>query len=321
MMQFDKTHSGIYTRLGHRGAFALTMMEISAGRDDLMLMTADLGLLTGLTRFRETYPDKFLNIGIAEANMIGIASGLAREGFLVYATTYSTFLSMRAYELIRIHLGYMQANVKVVGTGSGVAMGQSGNTHYGIEDLALMRAVPGLTVIAPADGMEICKAVLAAADHQGPVYIRLTGDMSSPAVYTDDYEFKIGKAVRLREGKDLTIFATGTMVFESLSAAKILAESGIEAAVIDVHTLKPLDTEAIDQACASTRLLVSVEEHSVVGGLGGAIAEHKATLATSPKQLFIGLPDRFGKVEDYRVLLEKYGLTAKQIAQQIMKAL
>jgi transketolase len=280
-------------------------------------VTADLASLTGLTRFQTAHPEMFYNVGIAEQNMIGIAAGMAKEGFVVFATTYSNFITMRSYEQIRVNLAYMGLNVKVVGTGAGLAMGMSGNSHYALEDVALMRALPGMTVVSPCDGVEIVKAVFAAAQHVGPMYLRLTGAMNSPIVNAEDYDFKLGKAIRLREGDAVTILATGSMVYESLAAAEILDEAGISTAVVNVHTIKPLDTAAVDAACEASSVIVTAEEHSVVGGLGGAVAEHTATRRSSPPQLFIGLPDRFGKAGEYKYLLRQYGLTGEQIAASI----
>jgi len=316
-MEINSASARMLSRLGHRGSFAVTLLELAELDDKLMVMTADLTTLTGLERFKNNYPDKLINIGIAEQNMIGIAAGMAKEDFNVFVTTYSNFLTMRSYEQIRLHLGYMGFNVTVVGTGSGLSMGMSGNSHYGIEDMALMRAIPGLTVLSPADGVEIVKATIAAAKYKGPVYIRLTGAMNSNIVYREDYDFEIGKAITLKEGKDVTIIATGTMVYESLTAAQILEQQGISTAVVNMHTIKPLDISVISNACKSSQLIVTVEEHSVVGGLGGAVAEAKTTIPNAPRQLLIGLPDKFGKVGEYEYLLNKYGLTGVQIAEKI----
>jgi transketolase len=182
-----------------------------------------------------------------------------------------------------------------------------------------MRSIPNLTVVSPADCVEIVKAVFAAAEYEGPMYIRLTGEANNPIVYKEDYNFEIGKAITLREGTDITIIANGTMVYESLEAAKILELEGLCATVVNMHTIKPLDTSVIDKAVASSKVIVTVEEHSVIGGLGGAIAEYKTTLRNAPPQLIIGLPDKFGKVGEHRYLLEKHGLTAKQMADRIVK--
>jgi transketolase len=303
--------------LGSRGTFGVAMLDAAESADNIMVLTADLGITAGLERFRSVHSEKFLNVGIAEQNMIGIAAGLAKEGYNTFATTFANFAAMRAYEQVRLHLGYMRSNVKVVGLASGIAMGQFGNTHYGIEDLALMRAVPGLTVLAPADGGEIVKTVNTLVHHEGPVYVRLTGVMNNPIVYKEDYSFTIGKAVNLKDGSDIAIFACGSMVYESLVAARKLEEMGISASVVNMHTIKPLDTEAVDRACDYAKLLVTVEEHSIIGGLGGAVAEHTARRGAAPRQLFLGRPDRVGKNGDYKYLLKKYGLTGEQIARNI----
>jgi transketolase len=317
MLVINPVNARTWSMLGSRGAFGVAMLDAAASFPALMVLTADLGITSGLERFRTSCPEKFLNVGIAEQNMIGIAAGFAKEGYNTFATTFATFAAMRAYEQIRVHLGYMQSNIKVIGLASGLAMGQFGNTHYGIEDIALMRAVPNLTVLAPADGIEIIKTVYALMTFKGPAYVRLTGAMNNPIVYKEDYDFKIGKASILHEGGDISIFACGTMVYESLVAAKILKELGISASVVNMHTIKPLDEDAIEKACKTSNLLVSVEEHSTIGGLGAAIAEYTARRGGTPRQLFIGLPDSFGKNGDYKYLLNKYELTGKQIAAKI----
>jgi transketolase len=318
MLTINPANTRMWSMLGSRGTFGVAMLDLGASQDDVVVITADLSTTSGLDRFREAYPAKFVNVGIAEQNMVGIAAGMAKEGSVVFATTFATFAAMRSYEQVRLNLGYMGLNVKLVGLASGFAMGMFGNTHYGIEDLALMRAVPGLTVLSPADGTEVTKVVQAAYLHKGPVYIRLTGVMGTPVVYKQDYQYEIGKAITLVEGTDVTIIATGTMVHESIVAARALKEKGIAATVVDMHTIKPLDTAVIDRACAGSRLIVTVEEHSIVGGLGGAVAEYKAGLAKSPRQVFIGIADRFGKAGDYKYLLGAHGLTADRIAERIV---
>ena len=317
MPPLNPLNARMYSKLGQRGSCALTLEEIAAQDDELMVLTADLATLTGLTRFKEKFPKKFLNVGIAEQNMIGIAAGMAKEGKTVFATTYSNFLAMRSYEQIRNHLGYMNFNVKVIGSGSGFAMGMSGNTHYGLEDIALMRVIPGLMVISPADGGETMKAVWEAAKYHGPVYIRLTGAMNAPVVYHEEYQFIPGKSILLRNGTDITIIATGSMVHHALESAKILELRGISASVINMHTIKPLDTDAVNTACVSSKLIVTVEEHSVIGGLGGAVAEYLCGRSPAPRQLIIGIPDAFQKPGDYQYLLEQNCLTGSQIAEKI----
>lgn len=317
MPQFTRMQARMYSKLGMRGSFSLAVEELAKTDSNLLVLTADLASLTGLSRFKEKFPSQFLNIGIAEQNMVGIGAGLAKEGMKVFLTTYSNFLSMRAYEQIRILLGYMGFNVKVVGTGSGLAMGMSGNTHYGIEDISLMRALPGMTVISPADGFETVKSVHEVMGYEKPVYIRLTGVMNTPVVYNEDYDFTIGKGVILRKGDDISIITTGTMVHESLIAAERLAEQGTSASVINMHTIKPLDTRLLHDAVLHSKLIVTIEEHSVIGGLGGAVAEYISGLIHHPPLIRIGLPDSFQKVGDYSYLLKQNGLTGPQIADRL----
>jgi transketolase len=228
---------------------------------------------------------------------------------------------MRSGEQIRMNLGYMNLNVKAVAIGSGVSMAFLGNSHYGIEDAAVMRAIPNMTVVCPADCAEIIKTVYAAAEFDGPMYIRLTGAVNNPPVYTEDYEFSIGKAITLKKGTDITIIANGTMVYESLDAARILQEQGISSTVVNMHTLKPIDTAVIDEAISFSKIIVTVEEHSIIGGLGSAVSEYKTKFKNAPPQLILGLPDIFGKTAEYKYLLEKYGLVGPKIAQSIQSFL
>jgi len=317
-MEITSSNVRQWSRLGSRGVFGQAILSLAATKQDLMVLSADLGNSSGLDRFKNAYPNKFINVGIAEQNMIGVAAGLAKGGFVVFATSFAPFISMRSSEQIRMNLGYMNLNVKAVAIGSGVSMAFLGVSHYGIEDVAIMRAIPNLVVVSPADCAEIVKTVYAAAAYDGPMYIRLTGAANNPPVYKEDYNFELGKAITLREGSDVTIIASGTMVYESLEAAKTLDEKGISSTVVNMHTIKPLDASVIDKAVSSSKLIVTVEEHSVIGGLGSAVAEYKASLAGAPPQLIIGLPDIYGKAGDYRYLLEKYGLTGPQITQKIM---
>jgi len=286
-----------------------------------MMVTGDLGDSSGLARFKNTFPDRFINVGIAEQNMIGVAAGLAKEGYNVFATSFGPFITLRSGEQVRMNLGYMELNVKAVAIGSGLSMAFLGNSHYGLEDAAVMRSIPNLTVVSPADCAEIVKVVHAAAEFNGPMYIRLTGAVGNPPVYTEEYDFEIGKSITLRKGSDIAIFATGSMVYESLEAAKILDNSGISATVVNAHTLKPFDYSEIDKAISSSKIIVTVEEHSIIGGLGSIVAEYKAKFTNSPAQLILGLPDKFGKTAEYRFLLEKYRLVGDKIAIDIQEFL
>lgn len=321
MLEITASNARQWSRLGSRGVFGQAVLSIGERYPDLMVMSADLGNSSGLDRFKKAYPEKFLNVGIAEQNMIGVAAGLAKEGFNVFATSFAPFISMRSAEQIRMNLGYMEMNVKAVAIGSGVSMAFLGNSHYGIEDLAVMRAIPNMTVVGPADCAEIIKTVEAAAEFKGPMYIRLTGAVNNPPVYAQDYEFRIGEAITLRHGSDVSIIANGSMVYESLEAAKLLEAQGISAGVINMHTIKPLDKRAVDVAMTASKLLVTVEEHSVIGGLGSAVAEYKTTKQSNLRQLIIGLPDCYDQAGEYRYLLERHGLVAEKIAARIIGAL
>jgi len=319
MLEINPKNALQWSRFGSRAVFGQAIFSLAEDEENLMVLSADLGKSSGLTRFIKLYPKNYLNVGISEQNMIGVAAGIAREGFVVFATSFAPFLSMRSSEQVRMNMGYMNANVKAVALGSGVAMSFLGNSHYGLEDIAIMRSISNLTIVSPADCSEIVKTVFAAANYEGPMYIRLTGETNNPIVYDQDYDFEIGKAITLAEGSEITIIANGTMVYHSLEAAKLLELEGISSKVVNMHTIKPLDNSVIDKAIESSKLIVSIEEHSIIGGLGGAIAEYKAQFENTPPQLMIGLPDKFGKVGEHSFLLDKYGLTAKKISDKIIK--
>ena len=306
-----------WSRIGSRAAFGIAALELGATVDDLIILSSDTSTSAGLERFKKSYPEKFQDVGIAEQNMMGIAAGLASEGVTVYTATFAPFQTMRCCEQIKVNLGYMNHKVCFVGLAGGLVLGNLGYTHCSIEDVAVLRSIPNISVVSPADCGETVKATLAAAEYESSVYIRLTGDAKNPAVYKTDYDFEIGKAITLREGEDITIIAVGTMVYKSLQAAEILSESGLSIAVVNMHTIKPLDTSTIDRVCGTTKLVVTIEEHNVIGGLGSAVAEHKSTLVNAPPQLIIGIPDTYSKAGKYADLLQTYGLTSEQIAENI----
>ena len=318
MTVVNSTNARIWSKLGSRGSFGTAMLDLGTQNNNILAISADLCKTSGLNRFRAAFPDRFINVGIAEQNMIGVAAGLSAGGHIVFGTSFSNFIALRSCEQVRHYLGYMKSNVKLVGLAAGFSIGMFGATHYGIEDIAIMRAIPNITVLSPADSTETVKSTVAAAEFNGPVYLRLTGGMNSPIVYKEDYKFEIGKAISLKEGRDIIIIATGSMVYNSLEAAKLLEAQGISATVIDMHTIKPLDTSIINQAGKSVKLIVTEEEHSIIGGLGGAVAEYKSTLKNAPPQIMIGIPDEFGNAGDYPFMLDKYGLTAAKIARTIL---
>lgn len=320
MIQISKREAKLWSRLGARATYGQAILEMARQRDDFYVMSADLCQSSGLFKFREEFPDRFINSGIAEQNLIGVAAGLAKDGTCIFASSFAPFVTMRACEQVRMNMGYMQLNIKTVGLGSGLIMAQLGNSHYGVEDGSVMRVIPGMTVVNPADGVEIMKTVEALCDYPHPAYLRLTGGPGLPIVHEGDIDFQIGKAINLREGKDIAIVACGTMVYYAKKAAELLSEKGIEASVIDMHTIKPIDKEAID-AELGKQLLVTVEEASIVGGLGSAVAEYIAPKKLKPSQLMLGIKDTFPHAGTYQYLLESCSLTAEQIAADIEAAL
>ena len=317
-MIIDEKSSRLWSLIGSRATFGLTILELGK-KNNLMVLTADTSTSAGLDRFKKTFPEKFLDVGVAEQNLIGIAAGLASEGTNVFTATFGPFQTMRCCEQIKVHVGYMKHKICMVGLASGVVLGTLGYTHCCIEDISIMRSIPGITVISPADCTETVKATLAAIKHKNSVYIRLTGDMNQPVVFNKDYDFEIGKGIKLLDEGNISIIATGTMVHKSLEAAKILKEKGIIAKVINIHTIKPLDEKLIHELSANSKLLVTVEEHSVIGGLGSAVADFKSTLNDAPPQLFIGLPNEYKKSGIYDDILEYYGLTSEKIAETIKR--
>lgn len=319
-MEIKTANIRAWARLGQRGVFfGVALPELTARNEKIKLVTADLALLSGMDRFKTSYPEQFINVGIAEQNMIGISAGLAMEGDTVYASTYASFIAVRSLEHIRQHLSNLQCNVKIVGTSAGVIAAKSGVSHWATEDIAFMRVLPNMHVFSAADSLEAIKIAKCTAEMEGPAYIRLSGGLNCPIVYNEDYTFEPGKMITLRQGQDVAILATGLMVAESLKAADLLAEKGVEVAVINVHTIKPLDKNKLDEVFETYKLIVTVEEHNILGGMGSAIAEYKATKSNSPRQIFVGFPDSFAKAGTQQYIWEQKGLTGEQIADRILK--
>ena len=246
MIHFTEREAVRWARLGPRATYGLVMNELVQKNENVYVLSADLGGSSGLQRLIKAYPERYYNVGIAEQNLIGVAAGMAKEGLIPFASSFAPFITMRCCDQIKMNMGYMQLNIKTVGLGSGISMSDLGNSHYGIEDIAIMRAIPNIVVLSPADCSEVAKCVFAAAEHNGPVYIRLTGVPGAPVVYKEDFDFQIGKANILKEGKDFALVATGSMVATALKVSECLAERGICCTVVDMHTIKPLDTEVLD---------------------------------------------------------------------------
>jgi transketolase len=305
-------------KLATRDAYGKALEEMGAKNPKLVVLDADLAAATKTGIFAKAYPERFFDAGIAEQNLIGVAAGLSTAGFTVFASSFAMFTAGRAFEQIRNTLGYPKLNVNIGATHAGISVGEDGASHQCCEDIALMRTIPGMTVINPADDIEARAAVFAAAELQSPCYLRF-GRLAVPRVNKEDYDFKLGKAVTLKKGGDATIIATGIMVAEALSAAASLENEGISVGVINVHTIKPLDEEAILSAAHKTKLLVTAEEHLVIGGLGGAVAE-LVSEKTPCRVLRVGVRDVFGRSGPAAEMLKRYGLDAKTIAETVRSA-
>ena len=321
MIDYNRINIRTWSLLGPSGAHGTAAMELAETYPDIVMLTADLCFFSGLERFKNAYPDKLYNLGIAEQNMIGVAAGLAKEGFIPFANTYASFCASRCADQVRVNMSYMKLPIKLIGLTAGYGAGILGATHVSIEDVALMRALPNITVISPADCTEIIKAILAAAKTPDPTYIRLTGPMNTPIVYKTDYDFEIGKAVTLQEGEDVAIIATGSMVAQSQKAAKLLEAEGVSCSIINMHTIKPIDKEAIEQANKKHRLIVTAEEHSVMGGLYSAVAEELCQYNEHKPVLPIGIIDLFVHAGSYNYQMQESGLEPNLMKEKIMNRL
>ena len=299
--------------LAQRNYYGKALADLAKTRKDIIVLDADLAGSTKTSEFQKAAPERFIEVGIAEQNMIGVASGLAASGKTVFASTFAVFATGRCWEQIRLAVAYPKQNVKIVSTHCGISVGEDGASHQGLEDISIMRSIPNMVVISPADAYEAYSATMAIADYKGPCYMRL-GRADFPIITEEGAKFEIGKAKVLRDGKDVTLIGTGQMVSACLEAAKELASEGIEAEVINVSTIKPLDTECIGRSVAKTGCAVTAEEHSIIGGLGSAVAEFLSEECPVPVTR-VGTKDTFGESGKAELLMEKYGLTAKDIVK------
>ncbi len=305
-------------KIATREAYGNALVEL-ADKYDYVVLDADLAEATKTVKFKKAHPERFFDCGIAEGNMMSVAAGLAAAGKMTFVSSFAMFAAGRAYEQARNSVGYPHLNVKIGATHAGITVGEDGATHQCIEDMALMRVIPGMTVINPADAVEAYAAVEAAMQTYGPFYLRFAR-YASPVIFdAETYKFELGKGVLLRDGDDVTIVATGYMVHLALEAAEMLAGEGIDARVINIHTVKPLDTEIILKAARETGAIVTAEEHTVIGGLGSAVAEAVSEGYPVPI-LRVGVEDKFGRSGKVPSLLEEYGLTAENIAKKVRKA-
>lgn len=302
-----------------RDSYGEALVTLGAKYDNLIVMDADLAAATKTGNFKKAYPDRFFDAGIAEGNMVSVAAGLAATGKLVFASTFAMFAAGRAFEPIRNSIGYPHLNVKIGATHAGLSVGEDGATHQCNEDIALMRTIPGMTIINPADDTEAKAAVFAAAEHVGPVYLRF-GRLAVPTIFDSNYQYEIGKGVQLAAGNDVTIIATGLMVEKAIAAREILANEGINARLINIHTIKPIDKDIILNAAKETGAIVTTEEHSILGGLGGAVAEVVSECCPVPV-IRHGVEDTFGRSGPALEVLNYYGLTTEKIVEKAKAAI
>ncbi len=301
-----------------RDAYGKALVELGK-RDDILVLDADLAKATKTITFKKEFPEKFIDCGIAEGNMMGVAAGLATTGYTVFASSFAMFAAGRAFEQVRNTIAYPKCNVKIGATHAGISVGEDGASHQCCEDIALMRTIPGMVIINPADDVEARQCVLAAADHDGPVYMRF-GRLAVPRINDEEtYKFEMGKGVLLKDGNDATIIATGLMVNEALIAAETLKADGIDVRVINIHTIKPIDKEIITKAAEETGVIVTAEEHSIIGGLGSAVCEVVAESCPVPV-LRLGVEDTFGRSGPALELLKLFGLDAEHIVEKVKKA-
>ena len=302
-----------------RDAYGKALVELGQKNDKVIVFDADLAAATKTGMFKKEFPERFIDCGIAEGNMMGVAAGMATAGYTVFASSFAMFAAGRAFEQVRNTIGYPHINVKIGATHAGISVGEDGASHQCCEDIALMRTIPGMTIINPADDIEARLAVMAAAEIDGPVYMRF-GRLAVPRIFDENYKFEIGKGVYLKEGKDVTIIATGLMVERALQAAEQLKAEGIDAAVINMATIKPIDRDIIIDAAKKTGAIVTAEEHSVIGGLGEAVAGVVAETTPVPV-LRVGVEDTFGKSGPALELLEIFGLNADNICAKAKQAI
>ena len=323
MVEFSEIKSKKWSQVGMRATFGLVCSEILEGGKEIYVFTSDVSTSAGLDRFRKNHSNNYFDIGIAEQNLIGVAAGFASEGFDVITTTFAPFQTIRCAEQIKVNLGYMKNKITMVGLASGLSLGNLGFTHCCIEDIGVLRSIPNIVILSPSDCVELAKALVESIKHKFSVYIRLTGSSSATIINKHDYKFQIGKAVILKkndaEKVKVVIFCNGSITKESIVAGKILDEKMISNDIINMHTIKPIDKEIIEYYCKNSDLIVSVEEHNIIGGLGSAISEVKSGILKSPKQIYFGINDYYSSSGVYENLLSKNNLLGEQIAKIIQE--
>ena len=320
-MLIDEKKIKLWSTVGPRATLGLACLDLVKEIKNLMVLTCDVSTSAGLDRFRKTYPNNYLDLGIAEQNMVGVGAGLSSEGFNVLATTFAPFQTARCCEQIKVNAGYMKQKICMIGIASGLVLGNLGFTHCSIEDVGILRSIPNINILSPSDSLETVKCVTAALKSDQSCYIRLTGAANNPIVNNQDYEFTIGKSITLKKGNKSGIFATGASVHTSLQAAEELKKHGVDVSVINMHTIKPIDGDILKDASEKYSTIFSIEEHNIIGGLGSAISEEITKLNKIPRLIRIGINDEYSKGGSYEYLKQNSGLTKDKIVETVLKNL
>jgi transketolase len=317
-MNITERNIKLWQSIGQRATYGLSIMELAKLDNKLVVVTSDTSTSAGLDRFKKKYPERYFDIGIAEQNTLGVAAGLANEGLNVFVSTFAPFQTMRCLEQIKINLAYMEIPITFVGLASGLSLGYLGYSHCCIEDCGVLRSLPNISIISPSDSLETVKAVYAASSARKSTYIRLTGDNNSVQLNNNDYNFQIGKAIKIIEGKKIAFLATGVSVGESKKAVEMLYKKDIFCSLYNFHTIKPIDLESLEKIASKYELIFTIEEHNIIGGLGSAVSEVLTTKKNRPKQFFIGVKDTYKNTGSYREVLEKSGISAEKIYQKVI---
>ena len=309
----------IWSNIGCRAAFGLHALDIAEENEKLFIITSDVSTSAGLDRFRKKFPEKYLDVGISEQNMMGVASGISSEGFDVITTTFSPFQVLRCAEQIKVNLGYMRNKITMIGLASGLSLGTLGFTHVSIEDIGVLRSIPNIAIVSPADAFETIKSIRAALNYKNSIYIRLTGSIPSPIIYNQDYNFEIGKAQYLKKEGHILIISNGAMIKKSLNVSEYFEKLGIKVAVINMHTIKPIDKNILDEAIKNYEKIYTLEEHNIIGGLGSAVSEYISNKKESLYLYKFGINDRYLKSGSYNYLIKEYGIDENSVISKIKK--
>lgn len=321
MLEMNSKSVRFLSRMGSRGVLGQVVYDLAKDGRDFFAVAADMTYSSGFERLKSICPDMVVEVGIAEQNLVGVAAGLAKTGLPVFATTWGMFASVRVMDQVRNFMGFMQSNVKLIGMDSGFIQSWLCYSHANPPDIAIMRAIPGIKILCPCDGVETYKAIVAAFEYNGPVYIRLTGGQTLPIIYKNpDFNFEIGKAIKLRNGTDVALMATGNIVKNALDAADILETKGISVSVIDMHTIEPLDYDMLSRL-STYKLVITIEEHLLHGGLGSAVAEYYSDKKIRPRHIMLGIDNKYPSTGQIKYIEESNGLSAEKISERIMREL